>query len=437
MKQTQIQHPNPRVNVHVYPAPFQFQSRMLKITKSLVDAAIFAKIIIAATAGAGLPQRERIDDRREVWRIDRKLLRNSSSTPAKALRTIEWSWKVMRSLAKEPVACVNCHSLPVLPLCVLLKLAKRAKLVYDTHELETETVASHGVRKRVQKVMERLLIRFVDETIVVNDAIAGWYEREYGLPRVWTVRNVPYNQGGEVSRTSILRDKFRIPADDLIFIYLGGVFHGRGIPLLLEAFSGIGPGRHVVFIGYGELVPLVQEYASRNTNIHYHEAVPPDQVDAYARGADVGLSMIENVCLSYYLCLPNKLFEYVLSGVPVIVSDFPGMGAVIDEHECGWKAPHDAESLRELIRGIGPEDIAARRASALAARETFGWQHEERILLRAYHEMLGTVHTPPAGPEVGHRPAAAVQREMHSSRATPDTGTGDGQAAPAPQETCR
>lgn len=398
MRNSEPQSPPARVNVHVYPAPFQFQSRMLKITKSLADAGVFDKIVIAATTAEGLPPREQIDDRREVWRIDRKLFRNSSSTFAKAVRTIEWSWRVLRSFAREPVACVNCHSLPVLPLCVVLKLLKRSKLIYDTHELETETVASHGLRKRVQKVMERLLIRFVDETIVVNDAIARWYEREYGLRRVWTVRNVPYNRGSEISRTRLLREQFSLSEEDTVFLYLGGIFQGRGIPLLLEAFSGVGPGRHVIFIGYGELVPLVKEHAERNAHIHYHDAVPPDMVQAFARGADVGLSLIENVCLSYYLCLPNKLFEYILSGLPVIVSDFPGMGAVIDEHGCGWKAPHDANALRQLIQSIKPREVVEKRERALAARQSFGWHIEEQVLLQIYRQLFD-----PAAKSGGYR----------------------------------
>lgn len=376
-------------NVHVYPAPFKFQSRMLKITQSLADAAIFDRIVIVATTGEGLPEHERLDSRREVWRIDRKLFRGSAKTYAKALRTLEWSWRVLRSFRGVKVACINCHSLPVLPLCVALKALKGSKLVYDTHELETETVASRGIRKLVQKALERILIRFVDETIVVNNSIARWYQREYGLSRVWTVKNVPINSCAPVKQNRLLRDMLNLSDADILYLYLGGIFYSRGIPEILEAFSTMASDKHVVFIGYGELVALVQEYAVRCSNIHYHPAVPPDQIATYSSGADVGLSMIENTCLSYYLCLPNKLFEYMMSGLPVIVSDFPDMGAIVDEYGCGWKATLDVDSLRTLIQSIDRQDILAKRERAIAARNEFGWHLEEPELFQVYRQMFG------------------------------------------------
>jgi glycosyltransferase involved in cell wall biosynthesis len=280
-----------------------------------------------------------------------------------------------------------------------LKVLKRSKLVYDTHELETETVASHGLRKHLLKILERLLIRFVDETIVVNDSIAQWYKYKYRLKRVWVVRNVPYNQGENVAKTRILREAFGIQDEEIVYLYLGGISQGRGIPLLLDTFSRTHPSRHVVFMGFGHLTPLVQEYAAKYPNIHYHPAVGLSDVLKHAAGADVGLSLIENVCMSYYLCLPNKVFEYMMAGLPMIVSDFPDMAALVERYDCGWKVAVDAEALLTLVKTISPKEVSAKSANACGARCHFGWHLEEPALLEVYWQMLG----PKAGGVNGKR----------------------------------
>src|ERR687886_259913 len=169
MGHTKIRAYTTSVNVHIYPAPFEYRSRMLKITKSLAEADIFEKIVILAMTSSELPEHEVLDAKREVIGLPCTLGQGSTKTFWKALRAIEWSCRILLSLKGQKVACINCHHLAVLPVCMALKVLKHSKLVYDTHELETETVASHGIRKRLSKILERLLIRFVDETIVVND----------------------------------------------------------------------------------------------------------------------------------------------------------------------------------------------------------------------------------------------------------------------------
>ena len=372
---------------------------MLKITKSLAEADIFEKIVILAMTSSELPEHEVLDEKREVISLRCTLGQGSTKTFWKALRIIEWSGRILLSLKGQKVACINCHHLSVLPVCTAIKVLKHSKLIYDTHELETETVASHGIRKRLSKILERLLIRFVDETIVVNDSIAQWYKHEYRLKRVWVVRNVPYNQGENVAKTRILREAFGIRDKEIVYLFMGALSQGRGIPLLLDAFSRTHPSRHVVFMGFDHMTSLVQEYAAKYPNIHYHPAVAPSDILKYASGADVGLCLFENTCLNHYLCLPNKVFEYMMAGLPMIVSDFPEMAALVDHHDCGWKVAVDAEALLALVKTIDLKEVHAKRANVCGARCHFGWHLEEPTLLEVYRQMLG----PKVG---GHIPGA-------------------------------
>lgn len=378
-----------RVNIHIYPSPFKNESRILKITKTLEDNKVFDKIYIIATWEIDLPEKEDIGTVREVVRIRGTLSNKKSGNFGKILKILQWYWNIFKFLMRKKIGCINCHNLSILPLCVLLKILKQAKLIYDTHELETETTNSIGFRKRLSKITEKFFMPFIDETVVVNENIARWYQDTYGLKKVWVVKNVPYYREGEIKKTSILRDTFKIQKEDILFLYQGLIGYGRGIKLLLKIFSQLNADKHIVFLGYGseKLIEQIMEYNKHYSNIHYFPAVKPGEVPYYTASADVGISLIENVCMSYYLCLPNKMFEYVSCGVPAIVSDFPVMSSFIDKYNCGWKVKLDEESVVLLINGISQASLIEKQEYTRNARKNFGWHLEEPTLLSVYKQL--------------------------------------------------
>jgi len=374
------------LNVHIYLGPPRFASRVLKITATLISRGIFDRVVIIATADDGGPARESIGLGRDVWRVNRKYTGQNVTAVVKAFGILLWSFSVIRALASQNVGCVNCHSLSVLPLCAALKVLKGSKLVYDTHELETETVAAGRFRRISARLVERSLMAFVDQLSVVNRSIQESYERSYGR-KAWVVRNVPYRTDDAPARTYKLRHALRIEDDELVFLYQGGMSRGRGIHLLLDAFMRI-PDRHLVFLGYGDLAAIVQDYSRKQRNIHYHAAVSPGQLNEYTPDADVGLCIFENVCMNHYFALPNKLFEYLICGVPVLVSDFPEMSRVVSDLECGWCSAADAERIRQVILKIDRRSICDRRNNIAKSRSKFGWQMEENVLVTMYQEMF-------------------------------------------------
>lgn len=375
------------MNIHIYPSPFANETRILKIVRSLRHASAFTGIAVVALWKEGLPRHEMLEDGIEVIRVAPVFGGRLGGKSGRVIKALGWYLGVLFALKNRRVACFNCHSLPVLPLSVLVKWWKRCVLIYDPHELETETAGLGGVRQKVAQIAERALIGFADAVCVVNRSIAGWYEAAYDLRKVYVVRNVPSGSTVFPERTGLLRQAIGLHDDSQLFLYQGLLAPGRGVDVLIAAFSTLPSDRHLVFMGYGELSDRIRTAAKNFPNIHYMPAVPPDELQAYTVDADVGVSLIEDVCLSYRLCLPNKVFEYAACGVPVVVSDFPEMGSFVDRYECGWRIAPAADALAALLSGLTAEKIASKRINALQASKDFCWQEEEEALLSMYRDL--------------------------------------------------
>lgn len=374
------------MNVHIYPSYFTNESRILRIVETLRIHRVFDEILIVAVLRADLPEEEPISPGVRLARVASTFGVSLKGRVGRLIKAFGWYVAVLRLLHTMPILCINCHSLSVLPIGVLLRILTGCRLVYDTHELETETVSSRGMRRQIARLVERLLIGQCDAVCVVNRSIAEWYRAKYRLPAVWVARNMPRKVAAEVRPTGLLRRAIGLEdrPECLIFLYQGFLSAGRGVRMLLEVFAHIGEPRHLVLMGYGDLEPLVQEAAAAHSNIHFVPAVPPHRVLEFTADADVGLALIENACLSYYYSLPNKVFEYAMCGVPSLVSDFPEMARFVDESGFGWKASPDPTSLVECIAVLGRKEIDEKRMHIRGSKLRYDWETEEAQLLDMY-----------------------------------------------------
>lgn len=375
-----------RVNLHIYPSHFQFESRIVKQTKAISDLGIFDQIIILAFWKEGLEKEQKIDDFRSVVRIESFFeSRSRGNKLMKLLGFFELLWKSLFYFKKVDLALINCHSLTVLPLSVAMKWFHNSKLCYDTHELETERNGLSGVRKKIEGLVESSLISKVDGLSVVGPSILNWYKERYSWKNPsCSLRNIPDDISFSEAKVK-LRDKFQIPQESILFLYQGLVGEGRGILELLEAFKALGPHSHLVIMGYGPLEETVLKKMSEN--VHWFDAVPQYEVLGYTVQADVGISLIENVCLSYYYSLPNKLFEYQKCGIPVIASNFPEMSSIINEFNSGWTVEPVSKEIVEFISTLTKEEIEIKRNNAINAKTRLDWHKE----VKPYLEMIQTI----------------------------------------------
>jgi len=156
----------------------------------------------------------------------------------------------------------------------------------------------------------------------------------YGIEKPALVLNTPVYK--EIEKKDIFRDSLNISKDKTIFLYQGGLSQGRGIEILLETFKTVDDDTAViVFMGYGPLEESIVDIAKDYDNIYFHQAASPDVLLDYTSSADFGISTIEDSCLSYRYCLPNKMFEYLMAEIPVIDSSLFEMKRLMEHSHVG------------------------------------------------------------------------------------------------------
>ena len=185
------------------------------------------------------------------------------------------------------------------------------------------------------------------------------------------------------SDVSYLKTKFKLENKRALFIYVGLLSKGRGVDILLDLFSTEITEADLVFLGYGELKIRFLKVVNE-TKTFFSSSVEHNKVVEIARSADYGLCFIEDVSLSDFYCLPNKLFEYAFAGVYVIASNFPEISNVVKKYRLGTTVSLDRSDLRSGIMRI----VVNRPKLKSSDLVELSWIYQGEILLASYREIL-------------------------------------------------
>ena len=303
---------------------------------------------------------------------------------------IELLLKVIYKISKLDIDIVHCHDTLVLPIGSLVKKLKGTKLIYDAHELESNKNGQNKFMSLGTLIIEKKLWTSIDLLISVSESIISWYNKELGSKKSILVLNSPeikkkLNNNSKIKyNEKYFHSKFNIPADSFVFLYLGLLSKGRGIDKILEAFNSIEIKSHVVFVGYGEMEKKILELTKLNNKIHFHYPVDHDRVVQLSQNADFGLCLIENISLSDFYCLPNKLFEYSFSGLPILASDFPELSKIIRKFNLGICCNPE---LNEIISAIKKIEKSQKKFINSDLAE-LSWENQAKSLLNGYRELI-------------------------------------------------
>jgi glycosyltransferase involved in cell wall biosynthesis len=288
---------------------------------------------------------------------------------------------------------VHCHDLDTLPLGWALGIFKRKRVVYDAHESFPDMLAG-SVPAFVQRLLFRLensLIRRVDLLITVGEKLRRHFE-ERGARRTTVVGN--WKRIEEYSRTEEqnlqVRRRLRIPQDGLVVACITQLLKDRKITELLDAVDE-SPNVYALIGGKGVLEPLVRERAATNPRIIYLGVVPAAEIATYTCAADIIYYGFDPENPNARFSAPNKLYESVAAGRPLIVGDFGEIAEAVRNGNFGIVLPkYSAEAVRNALARL--QDDTWRTAlganAAVYGRTTMNWQRGQQILHDEYCALL-------------------------------------------------
>lgn len=302
----------------------------------------------------------------------------------------------------------HCHDLNTALIGFRAASTTGARWVCDFHEWSSENVTWNGAAAawephESQKVVllrwaERVCLRRADVVITVNHSIARELERMTGAEpgRVKVIRNIPALNALPTQCYPSLKAQFGLPEEQFVVLYQGGTGPTRLLEPVIQALS-YAPEVVLVIRGpsldlFGEHYRSVANSAGVADRLILADAVPSRDVVAAAHGADAGLWTLPNLSKNFYYALPNKVFEYLAAGLPLLVAEFPEPKAVVKELGVGLVFdPYDPISIGTQIKRLSQDrDLAARCREAIpqALRALDACTEWER-LSRIYDDLRG------------------------------------------------
>jgi glycosyltransferase involved in cell wall biosynthesis len=276
---------------------------------------------------------------------------------------------------------IICNDFITLPIGVFIKQFTNIKVIYDCHEYEAHVNEISKLQSIFIYTFEKILIKFVDQVITVSNSISKSYANDYNIQPPKVIRNTCYFY--DDFPPNLLLAKLKIKNNPVIFLYQGAFMDGRGIETIINEFKAPEINRIVVFIGDGPLTKFVKYYAKIYPSIYYIKSVPFSELKSYTSYAHFGFCLIEDTCLSYRYCLPNKFFEYLMYRTPVICSNLPELSMFVNKYNLGFTV--DDSGILNLAHTLDclSHTISHRLMNNIKKfNNIYNWENEEKKLLK-------------------------------------------------------
>lgn len=265
---------------------------------------------------------------------------------------------------------------------------RRKSIVYDSHEYFTE-VPELQQRPRIKNIwlkIEQRIFPKLRYVMTVCNSIAKIYQQTYHT-NVEVVKNVPFLQSAQAISANL-----QLPSKHVV-LYQGALNLGRGLEMLIESMQFL-TDVCLLLVGDGdktmELKQLAQE-KSVSDKVIFTGKIPFEKLPSYTQLATIGVSVEEDLGENYRYALPNKLFDYIHAGKPVLVSDLPEMKRIVETYRCGEvlqsRNPQCvAQQIQTLLQN--PSQLQSYAEQSRKAAEDLCWQREEEKILQLYRNSL-------------------------------------------------
>lgn len=302
--------------------------------------------------------------------------------------------KAFRLALKQKADIYHFHDPELLTIGILLKIFTRKKVIYDVHEdYAKQTLSKPYIPKIARKVVALLInlieyisSKFFDGIVTATDDILKNFSYH---KKAVSIKNFPI-----LTNFSDKRKNNSNP-DILNLIYIGGLSKIRGITEMVRALELINPDKKVKLILYGKFDSTDYEIEVRKLKgfekVEYLGWIGPKKIPGLLIGADMGM-----VCFlpkpNHINSMPNKLFEYMAAGIPVVASKFPLWKEIVEGNNCGICVdPTNPKEIADAIQWLiehSEEAWQMGENGRKAVSERYNWENEGKKLLDLYERLL-------------------------------------------------
>ena len=285
------------------------------------------------------------------------------------------------------------HDLTMLATAYRAAEITRAKLIYDSHEFYSEQ-SLVWLERLMWRKLEKKYISKPNAIITVNPSIGDVFKARYGLPHINIIYNAERLSALPLEKMQLLHRKFNLSPEQHILLYQGGLHSDRNLICLVKAMTYVTNKMIcLVLLGDGKLhnklKHLIEAYHLEK-NVFLHSAVNQDVLLSYTMSADVGVIPYRANCLNNRFCTPNKLFEFIIAGLPIIASDLPELTKIIVGNDIGRVADtRNPKAFAKIIEATFSDmtKLEQYKNQLLIARQKINWQEESNKLIRIYEQV--------------------------------------------------
>ena len=299
----------------------------------------------------------------------------------------EYQFRLLLYLLFKKCDLLVANDLDTLLPNYLVSKWRKKELVYDSHEYFCGelSVVSKPISYKVWHGIEKRCFPKLKTVITVSQSIVDQYEKEYGI-RPYLVRNIPPAKTYPVTET---RQSLQIPENKTILLLQGaGINEGRGAEEFVQSMQYL-PDCHLFIVGDGTLIPQLKEMSKKSPwqdRITFVPRQTPEKLFNYTSLADIGICPGKDLGLNAHFSLPNKIFEYIKAGTPLVVTDLPEWRRIIQQYGVGIVADDvTPEKFAEAIKKLSdPATQSQCRENCKTAAQELTWENEEKVLEEIY-----------------------------------------------------
>jgi len=288
----------------------------------------------------------------------------------------EFNLKIFFALLFSKVDILIANDTDTLLANFLVSRIRRKKLVFDAHEIfpELPELAHRPNTKQFWKKLEDWILPNLKHCYTVCQSISDYYNQKYNI-HMKVVRNVPY-------LSNYVGEKLLNYPGKKIILYQGALNFGRGLEWAIDAMPLV-DNAVLVIIGDGTIFNALKERVNNlqlNEKVFFLGRIAGSELYKYTPSADLGLCLLKNRGLNYYYSLPNRVFDYLHAGVPVLATDFPEIANVVRNYKTGVLINrYNPEYLADTLNDFFAKEFNTSHFPETAQK--FCWENEEKVLL--------------------------------------------------------